>query len=112
MNTQISTDISRRHDTIAAAVLASVVGLAGLAALLSAALDATGHPVLVAAALGFAALLIGSARWVARRVRERREDAADALAGAAWRAEHLLHLAAPTATETTTRMERGRAGVA
>ena len=40
------------------------------------------------------AVLVAVGRWVARRVRERREDAADLLAGAAWRAEHMPHLAA------------------
>ena len=43
-----------------AAVLADVVGLAGLAALLTAALDATGHPVLVGLALVLTA--VGSGR--------------------------------------------------
>jgi hypothetical protein len=83
-----------------------------VAALLGRVLDATGHPVIVTAALGSVAALTAATRWVTRRVRERREDADDALAGAAWRAEHMPHLAAQTATETTTRIERGRAGVA
>ena len=83
------TDTQHRHETIAAAVLAGVVGLAGLAALLTVALDATGHPVLVGLALVLTAVGFGAARWIARRMRERREDAADALAGAAWRAQNM-----------------------
>lgn len=86
----MNTNLDQRHDTIAAAVLAGVGGLAGLAALLSAVLDATGHPLLVGVALVLTAVVVGMARWMARRVRERREDAADALAGAAWRAQNML----------------------
>ena len=104
----MTTDLDHRHDTIAAVVLTAIVGLAGVAALLGRVLGATGHPVIVTAALGFVAALIAATRWVSRRVRERREDAADALAGAAWRAEHMPHPAA----QTTTRIERDRAGVA
>jgi hypothetical protein len=100
----MNTDLSQRHATIAAAVLAGIVGLAGLGALLDAALDATGHPVLIGLAAAVLAVLVGVGRWVARWVRERREDAADLLAGAAWRAEHMPQLAA--------QIERERAGVA
>ena len=89
----MTTDTTQRHDHIAAAVLAALVGLTGLAALLDAALTATGHPALVGLAaavlVAVLALLVGAARWVARRVRERREDTADLLAGAAWRAQHM-----------------------
>ncbi len=46
------------------------------------------------ALIGLLAVLVVGARWVARRLRERREDRADALAAAAWRARHLPHLAA------------------
>ncbi len=53
-------------------------------------------------------LLVGAARWVARRLRERREDAADALAGAAWRAQHMPGLAAADRR----RPRRDRVGVA
>ena len=41
------------------------------------------------------ALLALAARWVARWVRERREDAADALTAARWRAVHAPHLLTP-----------------
>ena len=43
------TDPSHRHDTITAAALAVLVGLAGVGALLNALLDATGHPLFTAA---------------------------------------------------------------
>jgi hypothetical protein len=85
----MNTDIARRHEHIAGAVLAALVGLTGLAALLDAALTGTGHPGLVGLAAAVLAVLAGIGRWVARRVRERREDAADALTAIAWRAEHL-----------------------
>ena len=94
----------QRHDTIAAVVLAAIVGLAGLGALLDAALDATGHPVLVGLGAVVLVVLVGVGRWVARRMREHREDAADLIAGAAWRAEHMPHL--------TAQIECDRAGVA
>jgi hypothetical protein len=108
MTSNLSTDTGQRHDTIAAAVLAAFVGLAGVAALLGRVVNATGHPVTTAVSLVITVLVIGAARWVTRRVRERREDADDALAGAAWRAEHLPHLAA----QITMRIERNGAGVA
>lgn len=98
------TDPSHRHDTITAAALAVLVGLAGVGALLNALLDATGHPLFTALGLVAAAALVGTGRGVARRVRERREDAADLLAGAAWRAKRMPHLSA--------QIERDRAGVA
>jgi hypothetical protein len=100
----MNTNLNRRHDAIAAAVLGVVVGLTGVGALLDALLDATGHPVLVALGAAVLAGLVGLGRWLARRVRERREDAADALAAAVWRAEHIPQLAA--------QIERDRAGVA
>jgi|1186.fasta_scaffold1077683_3 hypothetical protein len=100
----MNTDLNQRHDDLATVVLAAIVGLTGIGALLDAALTATGHPVLVGLGGAVLALLVGFGRWVARRVRERREDAADLLAGAAWRAEHMPHLAA--------QIERDRAGVA
>jgi hypothetical protein len=100
----MNTNLSQRHEHIAAAVLAAVVGLTGLAALLDAALTATGHPALVGLGIAVLAVLAGFGRWVARRVRERREDAADLLAAAAWRAQHMPHLAA--------QIERDRVGVA
>jgi hypothetical protein len=104
IGTDISSDTIRRHDTIAAAVLGVLVGLAALGAGLAALLDATGHPLLTATGLAVLAAGVAVARWVVRRVRERREDAADAMAGAAWRAQHLPHLAA--------QLDRDRAGQA
>jgi hypothetical protein len=108
ISTNISTDTSQRHNTIATAVLAAVVGLTGLAALLDAVLTATGHPGLVGLGAAVLAVLVGTGQWVARRVRERREDAADLLAGAAWRAQHMPRLAAPINHDSTP----DRAGVA
>jgi hypothetical protein len=104
----MNTDISHRHNVITAAVLGALVGLAGLVALVEALLDATGHPVATGVAVAGVALLIGGARWVARRVQERREDAADTLAGAAWRAKHMPHLATQINNDSTP----DRAGVA
>ena len=98
------TEPAHRHDTIAAAAIAVLVGLTGLAALLDAALTATGHPVLVRLGAAVLAVLVGIGRWVVRRVRERREDAADTLTGAAWRAHHLPHHAG--------QLDRDRAGAA
>lgn len=106
MNT---TDINQHRDTAAAAVLGVLVGLASLGAALDALLDATGHPVLAGLGLTLVVVLVATARGVARRVRERREDAADLLAGAAWRAEHMPQLAAQLAAQLE---ERDRAGVA
>ncbi len=40
------------------------------------------------------AVVVATIRWGLRVRRERREDAADALAAAAWRARHMPHLAA------------------
>ena len=90
----MNTNLDEHHEHIAAVVLATLVGLAALGGLLNAAVSATGHPVLVSVTLAAPAVTVVAVRWVARRVRERREDAADALAAAAWRAEHLPH---PTA---------------
>ncbi len=107
----MNTDTRQRHDHITNAVLAVLVGLAGLGALLNAALNATGPPVFTALGLVLVAALVGAARWMARRVRERREDAADLVAGAAWRAEHMPHLVAEIDRAVIER-DRQRAGVA
>jgi hypothetical protein len=97
----------RQHrDDVADGVLAAVCGLSVLGALLS----TLGHPLLIGVGLVAAALAIGVARWVARLLRERREDAADALAGAAWRARHMPHLAA--LIDTDRGRGRDRVGVA
>lgn len=76
----------RRTDTTATVFALLVAGL-GLAGSLWPLVE---HTITVAlAVLAGLALLIGSARWTTRRLRERREDAADALAGATWRAQHM-----------------------
>jgi hypothetical protein len=110
----MNTNLSQRHDTISTVVLGVLIGLASLGALLDAALTATGHPVLVGLGAAIFAVLVGVGRWVARRVRERREDTADLLAAAVWRAQHMPHLA----PHLTVQIERDhsrrseRAGVA
>ncbi len=103
----MNTDTRQRHDHIANVVLAVLVGLAGLGALL----DATGYPLLTTVGLVLVAALVGAARWMTRRVRERREDAADLVAGAAWPAEHMPHLVTETDRAVIER-DRQRAGVA
>jgi hypothetical protein len=88
----ITTDPFQQHrDDVADSVLAAVCGLSVLGALL----NTLGHPLLIGVGLVAAALAIGVARWVARLLREHREDAADTFAGAAWRAQHMPHLVAP-----------------
>jgi hypothetical protein len=77
------------RDDVADGVLAAVCGLSVLGALLT----TLGHPVVVSVGLAVCAAFVAAARSLARRVRERREDAADTLAGAAWRAQHMPHLA-------------------
>jgi hypothetical protein len=89
MTSDLFTRHDERGDTLAAAVLAALVGLGTAGAVLTATLTATGHPVLVGLGLAGLALLVAATRSMARVVRERREDAADALAAAAWRARHL-----------------------
>ncbi len=68
-----------------------VCGL-GLAGALSPAVEHGIGAVLVT--LAVLAVVVGLTRWGLRVRRERREDAADALAAAAWRAQHMPHLAA------------------
>ncbi len=81
----------RDRDRAAKLAVTLVCGL-GLAGALSPAVE---HAIGAAFALvGTLVLLVAVARWVARRLRERREDRADALAAAAWRARHMPHLAA------------------
>jgi hypothetical protein len=71
-------------------VLAALVcGLGCLGALVPAIEHATNLAVGAAVALVLAALAV---RLLARRVRERREDRADALTAARWRAQHAPHL--------------------
>jgi hypothetical protein len=106
----MNTDLSQPHDHLTTVVLAAIVGLTGLGALLDAALTATGHPVLVGLGAVILAGLVAVGRWPARRMRERREDAADLIAGAAWRAQHMPHLAAQHTNDTE--RDPSRAGVA
>jgi hypothetical protein len=91
-------DYRRRHDQAAtlAAVLAAGLGCAG------ALLPAVEHAVAVAllAATGLA-VLTAALRTGARVLRERREDRADAFAGAVWRAEHMPHLSVVAGAERT-----------
>ena len=59
------------------------------------------------AVLAVVALLAAGLRWVCRWVRERREDAADALTAARWRAAHAPHLLSrPTAPASTPHARR------
>ncbi len=60
------------------------------------------------------AVVVRLTRWALRIRRERREDAADALAGAAWRAQHMPHLAAQIQRDTdhVAQRDQSRAGVA
>jgi len=94
----------QRRDDVADGVLATVCGLSIIGALLS----SLGPPLAVGLGCVSVAAFITTARWVARGLRERREDAADALAGAAWRAQHMPHLAASIHQGPT----RDRVGVA
>ena len=91
-------DYRRRHDqtTTLAAVLVAGLGCAG--ALLPAVEHAIAVALLAAAGL---AVLIAALRVGARVLRERREDRADALAGAAWWAEHMPHLSTVVGVERT-----------
>ncbi len=75
-----------RRFTIAAAL---VCGLGAPAALVPAVERATNLAVGIGVGLVLAVLAV---RHLARRVRERREDRADALAAARWRAVHAPHL--------------------
>ena len=102
--------------TRAPSPLAVLVGLAGLGALPARSLHATGHPVTALLALAGLGRRSSARSRVggAGRVRERREDAADALAGAAWRAAAPARppLTASTAPRRPAADRVGRAGVA
>jgi hypothetical protein len=82
-------DYRRRQDQVATLVAVLVAGLGCAGALLPFVEYAVTLAVLAAAGL---AVLIAALRTGIRVVRERREDRADALAGATWRAEHMPHL--------------------
>jgi hypothetical protein len=105
-------NLDQRHDDLAAAVLAALSGLRIVAALLTTVISATGHPVLVGVGLAALALAVAAARWIAQRMRERREDAADALAAQAWRSEHMPHLGVVLDSDHIPTDQRERAGVA
>ena len=109
----MTTHPNAEREAVAAALLAALVGLTALAALLNkvvgAAVTATGHPLLVGLVATVAAALAGLGRWLAGRMQERREEAADLLTAAAWRAEHMPHLAAQI---DGARLDQDRAGVA
>lgn len=97
------------RDHTATVVLAATAGLTGLGALFDTVAAATGHPIVVGLTAAVVAVLVGVVRWMTRRARERREDAADTLEGAAWRIEHMPHLAARI---DTAQPDRDSAGVA
>ena len=118
----MTTNPNDHRESVAGTVLAAVVALTTLGALLTkvvgpvigTVVTATGHPLLVGLGAAVAAALAGLGRWTAGRVRERREEAADALAAAAWRAEHLPHLALQIdgARISSGQVDQDRAGVA
>ena len=89
-------DHRRRHDQAATLVAVLVAGLGCAGALLPAVEHAITVALLAAAGL---AVLIAALRVGARVARERREDRADALAGAAWRAAHIPHLSTVAGAE-------------
>jgi hypothetical protein len=82
---------SREADVITT-VLAVPCGLACAGSVIPG-LDAAVTTVLLALVVLAALVLLGAAgRWAARWLRERQEDAADALTAARWRAVHAPHL--------------------
>jgi membrane protein implicated in regulation of membrane protease activity len=93
-----------QHRTREARQITTVIALVcavGFAAAVVPAVEHTITVVLVTAA-GLV-LIVLAGRFAVRRVRERREDRADALAAEAWRARHAPHLL------TATTQERGAA---
>jgi hypothetical protein len=81
-------DYHCRHDQAATLIAVLVAGLGCAGALLPVMEHAVNLALFGGAGL---AVLLAALRTAARVVRERREDRADALAGAAWRAEHMPH---------------------
>jgi hypothetical protein len=87
----MTTDPFQQHrEDFTDRVLAAVCGLSILGTLL----NTLGRPLVIGLGCVAVAAFISAARWVARWLRERREDAADALTGAEWRAQHMPDLAA------------------
>ncbi len=99
----------RDRDRAVNLAITPVCGL-GFAGALSPAVEHAVTTALVAVVM--LALLVAGVRWVVRRLRERREDAADALAGAAWRARHMPHVAALLDQLDQHSARHDRAGVA
>ena len=85
-------DHRRRDDQTATLAALLVAGLGCAGALLPVVEHAITLALLAAAGIAVLAVALHTAICV---VRERREDAADLLAGAAWRAEHMPHLLIP-----------------
>jgi hypothetical protein len=81
-----------REATAITTVLALPCGLACAGSVVPGIDDIVTTIVVGLAALALVALC---ARWMARRVRERREDAADTLTATRWRAAHAPHLLTP-----------------
>jgi hypothetical protein len=84
-------DYRRRSDQVATLIAVLVAGLGCAGALLPVVEYAV---TLALFGLAVLAVLVAGLRTGDRVVRERREDRADALAGAAWRAAHMPHLPA------------------
>lgn len=82
-----------REANLITGVLAVSCGLACAGSVIPGLDDVVGTILVALAALTLLALVT---RALSRRVRERREDAADALAAARWRAAHALHLLTAT----------------
>ncbi len=78
-----------REATAITAVLALPCGLACAGSVIP---GFDGAVTIALAVLAALAVLVVGARWAARWVRERREDAADALTAAHWRALHAPYL--------------------
>jgi hypothetical protein len=85
-------DYRSRNDQAATLAAVLVAGLGCAGALLPVVEHAISLALLAAAGIVVLAVAL---RTAIRLARERREDAADLLAGAAWRAEHMPHLLIP-----------------
>ena len=99
----------RRQDYAVTTVVSAVCGL-GFAGAVAPAIE-RGITVALLTLVGIVAAVV-VARWVARVVRERREDRADALAGSAWRAAHLPDHPLTARDRATARDPRGWVGMA